>query len=83
MLFRSVPRGQALDHALALARRAASMPPVALRMAKAGIQAHATALASATAGLDRDQFLLAQSSDDFAESVDAFLNHRPPVFRGA
>ena len=78
-----VPRGQALDHALTLARRAASMPPVALRMAKAGVQAHANALASATAGLDRDQFLLAQTSEDFAESVDAFLNHRTPVFRGA
>jgi len=77
-----VPAGRALDHALQWAERAAAMPPVQLRMCKAGIDAYANALAAATSALDRDQYLLAQLSEDFAEGVDAFLQKRPPQYRG-
>lgn len=77
-----VPAGGARAAALAMAQRAASMPPVQLRMCKAGIDAYAQALAPAAAALDRDQYLLAQLSEDFAEGVDAFLAKRPPVWRG-
>jgi enoyl-CoA hydratase len=76
-------KGAAMEQAMALARRAAALPPVPVRMAKAGINAHANSLASASAALDRDQFLLAQSSGDFAEGVQAFLEKRPPNYRGA
>lgn len=76
------PRGGALEQALGLAQRAAALPPVQLRMAKAGINAYANALAGATAALDRDQFLLAQASADFAEGVHAFLEKRPAHYRG-
>lgn len=76
------PAGGALDRALGFAERAASMPPVQLRMCKAGIDAYAQALAPAAAALDRDQYLLAQMSEDFAEGVDAFLAKRPPRWRG-
>lgn len=75
-------RGQAFEQAMALARRAATMPPVQLRMCKSGINAYANALARATSVMDRDQYLLAQSSGDYAEGVNSFLEKRPAQFKG-
>lgn len=75
-------QGQALDQAMTLARRAASMPPVQLRMCKSGINAYANALAHATSVMDRDQYLLAQASADYAEGVSSFLEKRPARYLG-
>lgn len=77
-----VDDGTVVPRALELARRAASMPPVQLRMCKAGIDAHANALNGVAAALDRDQYLLAQVSADYAEGVAAFLEDRPPRWTG-
>ena len=74
--------GNALEEAMTLARRAASMPPVQLRMCKSGINAYANALSRATSIMDRDQYLLAQGSGDYAEGVSSFLEKRPAQFRG-
>jgi len=75
-------RGQAFEQAMTLARRAAAMPPVQLRMCKSGINAYANAMARATSVMDRDQYLLAQTSGDYAEGVASFLEKRPPQYRG-
>ena len=79
--YQTVP-GNAFDQAMLLAQRAASMPPVQLRMCKQGINAYANALARATSTMDRDQYLLAQTSADFAEGVNSFLEKRPAQYRG-
>lgn len=76
------PSGGAFERAMTLARRAAALPPVQLRMCKSGVNAYTNALARATSVMDRDQYLLAQGSADYAEGVNSFLEKRPPRYRG-
>jgi enoyl-CoA hydratase len=77
-----VPDGTAHEAAMEMAVQAADMPPVGVRMCKEGINAAAFALAKAVSTMDRDQYLLAQTGDDFQEGVDAFFEKRPPNFTG-
>lgn len=74
--------GAALDAARVFADRAASLPPVQLRMCKAGVEVAAKALNHAVSALDRDQFLLSQRSEDFGEGVASFMEKRPPKYTG-
>jgi enoyl-CoA hydratase len=78
-----VPAGGALDGALALAERAASMPPVQLRMIKQAINASVFALDRAASHADFDQYALAAASGDFEEGVRSFLEKRPPRYSGS
>ena len=61
-----------------MAERAASLPPVAVRMCKMGINAYVNALAHVASHSDFDQFALAEDSGDFKEGVQAFLEKRDP-----
>ena len=74
--------GRALDAALAMAERVASMPPVQVRMTKQAINASANALDRAVSHADFDQYMVAAASGDFAEGVRAFLERRPPNYTG-
>lgn len=74
--------GAAFAAAMIMAERAASLPPVALRMCKQDINAYANALASTASHSDYDQFALTQDSEDFAEGVRAFLEKRPATYTG-
>lgn len=67
---------------MAMAERAASLPPVALRMCKQDINAYANALSHVASHSDYDQYALAQSADDYAEGVKAFLEKRDPKYTG-
>lgn len=78
----AVADGQAFARAMAFAERAAEMPPVQLRMCKEAVNAAAAALNHATSAMDRDVFLLAQSSADFREGVKSFLERRKPNYTG-
>jgi enoyl-CoA hydratase len=76
------PAGAAFDRAMAMAERVAGLPPVQVRMCKEGVNAASAALHHAVSVMDRDQFLLAAQSDDYREGVRAFLEKRPPQYRG-
>ncbi len=76
------PAGGAFDAAMRMAERVAALPPVQVRMCKEDIALAERALHHAVSAIDRDQFLLAQSSDDYLEGVRSFLEKRPPAFKG-
>jgi enoyl-CoA hydratase len=79
---RLVPVEVVLDEAKRLAQEIAARPAVAVRLAKeAVLKAFDTHLEG---GLDfeRKCFYLLFSTEDRAEGIDAFLNKRPPNFKG-
>lgn len=75
-------RKEWLDEALELARRIASRPPIAVRLAKqAVLAAEESGLA---AGLEQERRLyeLAMATEDRVEGMRAFLEKRKPEFEG-
>ncbi len=82
LVTRTSAKAQSLKVAVELARRAAEMPPVAVRMVKQAINAHANALNDLSSYMDADQALLCVGSKDFAEGIAAFQEGRKPTFVG-
>jgi enoyl-CoA hydratase/carnithine racemase len=79
---RVAPRDGWLDSALELAGVVAQRPPLAVRFAKqAVLAADETPLA---AGLEQERrlFELAMATEDRVEGMTAFIEKRPPEFRG-
>ena len=77
-----VADGRTFDKAMEMAERVATLPPVQVRMCKQDVNAAAHALNHAVSHMDFDQFMLAQSSEDYAEGVQSFLEKRPPRYTG-
>jgi enoyl-CoA hydratase/carnithine racemase len=80
---RVVPAAQALQTALDYAREIAAKPPLAIRLAKRLINEGTDA--SLVAALDYEQVVLAGlfTTEDGREGIRAFVEKRPPNFRGA
>jgi enoyl-CoA hydratase/carnithine racemase len=79
----AVEKGGALAAARRWADKVAALPPIPIRMTKEAVNAVAAATAHASIYMDRDQYLLATSTQDFREGVAAFREKRKGKFTGA
>src|SRR5829696_4421958 len=76
------PRGGWLDAALELATVVASRPPLAVRLGKQAVLAADETPLSAGLEAERRLFELAMATEDRVEGMTAFVEKRPPEFRG-
>jgi enoyl-CoA hydratase len=82
LVTRVVPAEATIDAALELAARIATMPPLAVRAAKAAVlAAHEQGLSAGLAG-ERDAFFRLFDTGDQAEGMAAFTEKRPPTWSG-
>jgi 2-(1,2-epoxy-1,2-dihydrophenyl)acetyl-CoA isomerase len=79
---RVVPDAELEREALALARRLAAGPPIALRYMKDGLNRALTETLEACLDLEADRMVQSASTEDYLEAVRAFQDKRPPVFKG-
>jgi enoyl-CoA hydratase/carnithine racemase len=77
------PVGGALSAAVSLASRLAALPPLALAAAKRLLAAGVGLPESAAVDLERQTVSMLFGTADRAEGVAAFLDKRPPTFRGS
>ncbi len=82
LIWRCVDDAALLDEARAVARRLAEGPTFALGMIKRAMDASGANTLDAQLDLERDFQQQAGKSDDYREGVTAFMDKRPPRFRG-
>lgn len=78
-----VPEERLLARAVELAEAYAARPPIQAQMIKKSVNAAAGPLDAAIMHMETDQFILASQTRDATEGVLAFLQKRPPDFKGA
>lgn len=77
-----VPDAEVRDHAIALARRIAALPPLAARKIKELVLQGSDLPLEAALMLERNAFQLMFGTADQKEGMQAFLDKRPPSFAG-
>lgn len=83
MIWKCVDDADLMTEALKLAKHVATQPTKGLAMTKQAIHAAGTHTLDQQLDLERDLQATAAASDDFKEGVNAFLEKRAPVFKGA
>jgi len=79
---RVVPRERLPDEAAELARELGARPPVALRQAKRATRAAMETALEAGLRLEIEAFAATFASEDRVEGLRAFLEKRPPRWKG-
>jgi enoyl-CoA hydratase len=79
---RTIELDNLLPCALKVARRIAERPPAGVRLAKQAVDTAAEAPLSAGLAAERRAFALAFATDDAREGMTAFIEKRPPRWRG-
>lgn len=82
LVTRLAPAGEAVEHALAIARRIAGQPPLAVAIARQAIDAMAESSRDAGLLVERLGYGLLAQTEDAREAATAFTEKRPPRFRG-
>ena len=77
-----VEPGAALDAAVSLAARLAMLAPLALAAAKRLVDDGASMPLASAVALERETVAMLFGTEDRVEGVRAFVEKRPPVFRG-
>jgi len=83
LVSRVAPAADLMAEALALAERIAQQPPHALRLAKALLKQGQTASYDTLMEMSAAAQAISHLTEDHMEGVDAILEKRAPVFRGA
>lgn len=83
LVSRVVPAGEVLPTALQLAGVVASMPPLAVREAKAAVNAAFEMSLRDGLAFERRAFYLLFATDDREEGMAAFLEKRTPTWKGS
>ncbi|MCI3179311.1 enoyl-CoA hydratase [Caulobacter sp. CCUG 60055] len=83
LVSRAVPAEALMDEALALAERIAAQPPHALRLAKSLLKHGQTASYDTLMEMSAAAQAISHLTDDHMEGVDAILEKRAAVFKGA
>lgn len=82
LVSRVVGDGEVVDHAVALASGIARNGPVAVQLAKEAVLAGQDASLATALSLERKAFWLTFATEDKTEGISAFLEKRPPAFKG-
>jgi enoyl-CoA hydratase len=77
-----VEPGQLMERAIKMANRIAGMPPVAVRMAKKGINLAVESSRMAGLYFEQAQSTYCCGTEDQKEAIKAFFEKRKPVFNG-
>ena len=77
-----VPDDQVIPHALKIASKIASLPPLAVQAIKEAVGLGPDASLDTALALERKTFQLLFTTEDRDEGIAAFLEKRKPVFKG-
>ncbi len=83
LVSRAVPAETLLDEAIALANRIAAQPPHALRLTKSLLRQGQSASYDTLMEMSAAAQAISHLTEDHMEGVDAILEKRDPVFKGA